>query len=209
LIESQEVPMTASDERVALRGICACAVRISQEEVSDFCSVLSLADRIFVAGSADATTLAALFRLGLAEFFGFDAHVLDTATVRHVEPADTVVAIAGPQQDAALTDVVRIVGDTQAALLAVATHRTPLLLRQADAAITVPFDRRNGIHDGRIHRGCLRPHVTRRDPCHPSGPDTTAQPRQPTRCSRRWLLPPDRAPVGSNSTLEPDRGSTI
>lgn len=130
--------MTASDERVALRGICACTVRISEEEVSDFCSVLSLADRVFVAGSADATTLAALFRLGLAEF-GFDAHVLDTATVRHVEPADTVVTIAEPQPDAALTDIVRIVVDTQAVLLAVATHRTPLLLRRADAAITVPW----------------------------------------------------------------------
>jgi DNA-binding MurR/RpiR family transcriptional regulator len=80
--------MTASDERVALRGICACTVRISEEEVSDFCSVLSLADRVFVAGSADAVIVAALFRLGLAEF-GFDAHVLDTATVRHVEPAET------------------------------------------------------------------------------------------------------------------------
>jgi len=68
LFKSQEVQMTASDERAALRSICACTVRISQEEVSDFCSVLSLADRVFVAGSADATTVAALFRLGLAEF---------------------------------------------------------------------------------------------------------------------------------------------
>jgi D-arabinose 5-phosphate isomerase GutQ len=99
--------------------------------------VLILADRVFVAGSAHATTLAGLFRLGLHEF-GFGAHVLDTTTVRHVEPADTVVAIAGPQPDAALTDIVRIVVDTQAVLLAVATHRTPLLLRRADAAITVP-----------------------------------------------------------------------
>ena len=130
--------MTASDERVALRGIGACTVRISEEEVSDFCSVLSLADRVFVAGSADATTLAALFRLSLHEF-GFDAQVLDTTTVRHVEPADTVIAIAGPQPDAALTDIVRIVVDTQAVLLAVATQRTPLLLRRADAAITVPW----------------------------------------------------------------------
>jgi hypothetical protein len=48
-------------------------------------------------------------------------------------------AIAGPQPDAALTDIVRIVVDTQAVLLAVATQRTPLLLRQADAAITVPL----------------------------------------------------------------------
>jgi D-arabinose 5-phosphate isomerase GutQ len=130
--------MTASDERVAFRGICACTVRISEEEVSDFCSVLSLADRVFVAGSADATTVAGLFRLSLDDF-GFDAHVLDTTTVRYVEPADTVVAIAGPQPDTALTDIVRIVVDTQAVLLAVATHRTPLLLRQADAAITVPW----------------------------------------------------------------------
>ena len=35
--------------------------------------------------------------------------------------------------------MVRIVVDTQAVLLAVATHRTALLLRQADAAITVPW----------------------------------------------------------------------
>ena len=73
--------------------------------MSDFCSVLSLADRVFVAGSADATTRAGLFRLSLHEF-GLDAHVLDTVTVRHVEPADTVVAIAGPRPDAALTDIV-------------------------------------------------------------------------------------------------------
>jgi D-arabinose 5-phosphate isomerase GutQ len=130
--------MTPPDQRVTLRGICACTVRISEEEVSDFCSVLSLADRVFVAGSADAMTMAGLFRLSLDES-GFDAHVLDTTTVRHVDPADTVVAIAGPQPDTALTDIVRFVVDTQAVLLAVATHRTPLLLRQADAAITVPW----------------------------------------------------------------------
>lgn len=130
--------MTASDERVGLWGICVCTARISGEEGTDFCSVLSLADRVFVAGSADARTVAALFRLGLDES-GFDAHVLDATTVRHVEPADTVVAIAGPQPDAALIDIVRIVVDTQAVLLAVATHRTPWLLREADAAITVPW----------------------------------------------------------------------
>ncbi len=107
--ESRDVKMTASDGRVALRGICACTIRISEEEVRDFCSVLSLAGRVVVAGSADAT-LAPLFRLSLAEF-GFDAHVLDTTTVGRVEPADTVVALAG----------------------------SALLLRQADAAITVPW----------------------------------------------------------------------
>jgi hypothetical protein len=64
---------------VGFRGICACTVRISGEEVSDFCSVLSLADCVFVAGLADAMTVAALFRLSVYEF-GSDAHVLDTTT---------------------------------------------------------------------------------------------------------------------------------
>ena len=47
--------------------------------MSDFCSVRSLADCVFVVGSADAMTVAALFRLSVYEF-GFDAHVLDTTT---------------------------------------------------------------------------------------------------------------------------------
>ena len=137
LIESWNLRMTATDERVALQGICVCERQISEEEVSDFCSVHSLADRVFVAGSADATTEAAMLRLILDEF-GFAAHVLDTATVCHVEPTDAVVAISGPQPDAGLMDVLRPVCDTQAVLLAAATDRTPALLRRADAAITVP-----------------------------------------------------------------------
>jgi hypothetical protein len=36
--------------------------------------------------------------------------------VRHVEPTDTVVTIPGPQPDAAVTDIVRIVVDTKAVL---------------------------------------------------------------------------------------------
>jgi D-arabinose 5-phosphate isomerase GutQ len=186
---------------VGLRGNCACTVRISEEEVSDFCSVLSLAGRVFVAGSADATTVAALFRLSLHEF-GFDAHVLDTTTVCRVEPADTVVAIAGPQPDAALTAIVRIVVDTEAVVLAVATHRTAPLLGRADAAITVPwtagsesmrrgsaeeiFDLTSLVTLHAIHR-----ELTRR--CSRDNPRAAAVDDS---------LPPRRAPVGSNSTFD-------
>ena len=59
--------------------------------------------------------------------------------MRHVDLTDTVVAIAGHGPMRPLTDIVRIVVDTPAVLLAVATHRSPLLLRRADAAITVPW----------------------------------------------------------------------
>jgi len=182
--------MTASDERVALRGICACTVRISEEEVSDFCSVLSLADRVFVAGSADAATVAALFRLSLHEF-GCDAHVLDTTTVRHVEPADTVVAIAGPQPDAALTAMVRIVVDTEAVLLAVATHRTAPLLGQADAAITVPWTagsesmRKGSAEEVFDLTSLVTLHAIRRELTRRCSRDN------PRRSRRRWFSRPD------------------
>jgi D-arabinose 5-phosphate isomerase GutQ len=97
--------------------------------------------------------------------------------VCRVEPADTVVAIAGSQPDAALTDMVRIVVDTQAVLLAVATHRTALLLRQADAAITVPWtagseSMREGSAEGVFD---LMSMVD--DSCHPPGADPTVQAR--------------------------------
>ena len=167
LIESQEVQMTASDERVALRGICACTVRISEEEVSDFCSVLNLADRVLVAGSADAMTVAALFRLSLAEF-GFDAHVLDTATVRHVEPAETrrrdrrTTAGCGP------TDIVRIVVDAQAVFTCGCDALDSAAAPAGRCRHDGPVDRRYGIHEERIRRGRFRPHVSRRDPSMPS-----------------------------------------
>jgi D-arabinose 5-phosphate isomerase GutQ len=200
-VKSRDVQMTASDERVALRGICACTVRISEEEVSDFCSVLSLAGRVFVAGSADATTVAALFRLSLAEF-GFDAHVLDTTTVRRVEPADTVVAIAGPQPDAALTAMVRIVVDTQAVLLAVATHRTALLLGQSDAAITVPWTAgTESMRKGSAEEVCdpmslVTLHAIRRELTRRCSRDN------PRGAPADDSLPPRRAPVGSDSTFD-------
>jgi hypothetical protein len=76
---------TRPDERMVPPGICACQVRISEEEVSDFCSVLSPADRVFVVGSADTATVARLFRLSLDDL-GFVADLLDTATV--CRPAD-------------------------------------------------------------------------------------------------------------------------
>jgi DNA-binding MurR/RpiR family transcriptional regulator len=128
---------TRPDERMVPPGICACQVRISEEEVSDFCSVLSPADRVFVVGSADTATVARLFRLSLDDL-GFVADLLDTATVCRVQPTNTVVAIAGPQVDGALVNIVGLVCDTRAVLLAVATHQSPMLLDRADAAITLP-----------------------------------------------------------------------
>jgi hypothetical protein len=189
LFKSRDVQMTASDERVGLRGICACTVRISREEVSDFCSVLSLADRVFVAGSADAMTVAALFRLSVYEF-GSDAHVPDTTTVRHVEPTDTVVVIAGPRPDAALTDIVRDRGRHPGGVASRCDASDSAAAPACRCRHNGPVDRRNGVHGARIRRGGLRPHVTRRDPCHSPGPHSTVQPRQSTLIRRRGFLQP-------------------
>jgi hypothetical protein len=65
--------------------------------------------------------------------------------VSHVDLTDTVVAIAGHGPMRPLTDIVRIVVDTPAVLLAVATHRSPLLLRRR-CRHHGPVDRRNGVH---------------------------------------------------------------
>jgi hypothetical protein len=46
LIESRDVRMTAADEHVAQRGACTVEFKISEEEVSDFGSLHSLADAI-------------------------------------------------------------------------------------------------------------------------------------------------------------------
>jgi hypothetical protein len=50
---------------------------------------------------------------------GFVADLLDTATVCRVQPTNTIVTIAGPRTDVALADIVGLVCDTQAVLLAV------------------------------------------------------------------------------------------
>ena len=148
LFKSRDVQMTTSDERVGLRGTCACTVRISREEVSDFCSVLSLADRVFVAGSADAMTVAALFRLSVYEF-GSDAHVPDSTTVRHVEPTDTVVVIAGPRPDAALTDIVRDRGRHPGGVAGRCDASDSAAAPARRCRHNGPVDRRNGVHGGK------------------------------------------------------------
>jgi hypothetical protein len=67
--------------------------------------------------------------------------LLPTCSTRRqcaVQPTNTVVAIAGPQVDGALVNIVGLVCDTRAVLLAVATHQSPMLLHRADAAVTFP-----------------------------------------------------------------------
>ena len=82
---------------VAGRDVSDCIVvdgrYLSAQEVSDFCSVLSLAERVHVlgrGGSHPATNLLAAHLVAL----GYPVH--GDGRLRMVEPTDTVVTICGP-----------------------------------------------------------------------------------------------------------------
>jgi hypothetical protein len=143
-------------------------VSISEEDVRDFCSLLSLADRVFVVASAEALTMASLFQLSLDEF-GFTSRILDLTTVRCVQPADTVVALCGPDPDPALKGILKTVIETQAVLLTVAMQRLPFLRDRADAEITVSSTRGEGsmayapVQDNFDFMALVALHAIRRD----------------------------------------------
>jgi hypothetical protein len=86
--------MAASADVAAVCADCACAARLSEEEVRDFCSLLSLADRVLLASSDADATAAQLLSVCLDEL-GFLAQVVDARTMHWVEPSHTVVGHRG------------------------------------------------------------------------------------------------------------------
>src|SRR5688572_31154956 len=65
---------------------------IVDQEVSDFCSLLMVADRVFVAGEAEHPAPARLLALCLAEL-GFAARIAECANLADVTPDDVVVVV--------------------------------------------------------------------------------------------------------------------
>ena len=108
------------------------------EEVSDFCSLLTLADRILVAGEAEHTAPARLLTVCLTEL-GFAAYMADCMAISDVTPDDTLVVLDVTGSDA-LWRLVEPALKVRPILLAV-TAGTPFspLTKQADATVTLPI----------------------------------------------------------------------
>jgi DNA-binding MurR/RpiR family transcriptional regulator len=107
-----------------------------EQELRDFCSLLSLADRVLLASPDVDVTAARLLGLVL-EDLGFIAQVVDDRTIHRVGPYDTVVAVCAAGVDPGLLDLLRPALQAKAVLLAVTVSRRSALLPLADAAITV------------------------------------------------------------------------
>jgi DNA-binding MurR/RpiR family transcriptional regulator len=107
------------------------------EEVSDFCSLLMLADRILVAGEAEHTGPARLLTACLTEL-GFAAHMADCMTISDVTPDDTLIVVDVTGSDA-LWRLVKPALKVRPILLAVTAGTLfPPLAKQADATVSLP-----------------------------------------------------------------------
>ena len=107
-----------------------------QEELRDFCSLLSLADRVLIASPDRDATAARLLSVVL-EDLGFVAQVVDARTIHRVQRYDTVVAVCAAEADSGLIDLLRPALRARVVLLAVTVSRRSALLPLADAAVTV------------------------------------------------------------------------
>jgi DNA-binding MurR/RpiR family transcriptional regulator len=115
------------------RGIASMR---DEEELRDFCSLLTLADRVLLA-SPDADATATRLLSVVLEDLDFIAQVVNARTIHRVQPYDTVVALCAAEADPALIDLLRPAIEAGAVLLAVTVTRRSDLLPLADAAVTV------------------------------------------------------------------------
>lgn len=130
-------PTVASTADRSPRGTGGCAAYLlDQEELRDFCSLLSLAERILIA-SPDADATAARLLSVVLEDLGFVAQVVDARTIQRVQRYDTVVAVCAAEADSGLIDLLRPALRARAVLLAVTVSPRSALLPLADAAVTV------------------------------------------------------------------------
>ncbi len=124
----------------ALNYIAVDGRFISALEVSDFCSVLYLAERVHVVGRGGSRFAANRLATQLTTL-NYPVQVDRLATV---EATDTVVVICGPdlRDRQSVADVMpRTAADTGAVLLAIAADDCSSLLRLADAVVTIPLPR--------------------------------------------------------------------
>jgi DNA-binding MurR/RpiR family transcriptional regulator len=112
------------------------ASRRDEEELRDFCSLLTLADRVLIASPDADATAARLFGVVL-EDLDFVALVVNARTIHRVQRYDTVVAVCAAEADPGLIHLLRPALQARAVLLAVTVTRRSDLIPLADAAVTV------------------------------------------------------------------------
>jgi DNA-binding MurR/RpiR family transcriptional regulator len=127
----------------ALVAHCVCAAHPSEEEVRDFCSLLSLADRVRLASADPDRAAARLLGVCLDEL-GFPTEVVDAGTMHSVQRYDTLVVLGSLATDPDLMNLLRPVLQVGAVLLAVTVGGPSALLRLADAALINPPSSRGG-----------------------------------------------------------------
>ena len=113
---------------------------VTDMEVSDFCSLLMLADRVFVAGDTEHPAPACLLALWLAEL-GFAARIADCANLADVT-ADDVLVVVDVTRSAALATQLQPALQSRPILLAItAGALLSPLAAQAYAAVILPISR--------------------------------------------------------------------
>jgi hypothetical protein len=127
------LPGSASSPLTSGRG---AAFVPDDEELRDFSSLLSLAERVLIA-SPDADATAARLLGVILEDLGFVAQMVDARTIHRVEPHDTVVAVCAADADLGFMHLLRPALQARAVLLAVTVSRRSALLPLADASVTV------------------------------------------------------------------------
>ena len=124
--------------RDALDCIAVDGQHISTQEVSDFCSLLFLAEQVLVVGPGRSEPAATMLAAQLSAL-GYSVHGVER--LRTVEATHTVVVVTGPApyQQSVLDPLLRPATETGAVLLAIAAEDCSAVLTLADAAITIPL----------------------------------------------------------------------
>ena len=132
--------------RDALDCIAVDGQHISTQEVSDFCSLLFLAEQVLVVGPGRNEPAATMLATQLTAL-GYSVHGVER--LRTVEATDTVVIVNGPapHQQSVLDPLLRSATETGAVLLAIAAEDCSTVLTLADAAITIPLPNPRGRTD--------------------------------------------------------------
>ncbi len=111
---------------------------LNDEEISDFCSLLLLSDRVLIAGDAEHMAPARLLTVCLTEL-GFSAHTADCMDSSEVTADDALVVfdLTGSES---LWRLVEPALKARPILLAVAAGTlTSPVAKQADVAVTLPI----------------------------------------------------------------------
>ena len=111
---------------------------IVDQEVGDFCSLLMVADRVFVAGEAEHPAPARLLALCLAEL-GFAARIADCANLADVTPDDVVVVVDLTGSPALATQLQPALQSRPIFLAITAGSLLSPLVVQADVAVILPI----------------------------------------------------------------------